>query len=68
MEQVFNHMGHDPKVHKLWYRQTSGTMEWLHVGKLLMIHERNLVEKFKDKDLNEVTFEGNPVARYFTME
>ncbi len=58
MEQLFKHMGHTKEVHKKYYRQTSSSIEMVNIGKLLMIDERNMMAKFRDKDLSEVQLEG----------
>ena len=51
-------MGHDPSVHHNIYQQVSGGLEMVNMGKLLTIHEKNIMSKYKDKSLDDIELEG----------
>ncbi|XP_071121847.1 uncharacterized protein [Mytilus edulis] len=50
------HLGHTKSVHTEHYKQLSGYVERVEIGKLMMIQDMNLVSKFKGKDLHSVNF------------
>jgi len=59
MEQVYTHMGHDPKIHKLWYRQAPKTLETIYIGKLLMMQERDKLNLMREgRSIEDISFEG----------
>ncbi|CAG2245278.1 unnamed protein product [Mytilus edulis] len=56
------HLGHTKSVHTEHYKQLSGYVERVEIGKLMMIQDMNLVSKFKGKDLHSVNFTGNKIT------
>ena len=65
IRSLMKHLGHDEEVHNMIYQQTShGTshgLQLLNVGKLLMLHERNKLSAFMDKDLDTVDINGKSI-------
>ena len=63
--QIYKHMGHTPSIHHNIYQQVVGGLEMVNMGKLLIIHEKNLMSRFKGKSLNSVQLEGKIFPQYF---
>lgn len=58
LEWLCQHLGHKMGIHKEHYRQMIGTVERVHVAKLLMLQDQNLTGKFLGKSLNDVDAAG----------
>ena len=58
VEWVCKHLGHTQDVHKLYYKQTSGAIERIQIGKLMLLQDLNLVGQFRSKRLEDIQFEG----------
>lgn len=55
---VCRHLGHTKDIHQTYYKQTSGAIERIQLGKLMLIQDRNIVAQFQNKSLDEIQFKG----------
>ena len=58
MQWVCDHLGHTLNVHQLHYRAMSGILERVQIAKILLIQDKNLVNKYHGKGLQEIQLEG----------
>ena len=58
MEWLSNHLAHDLKTHRNFYRLHEATISIAKVSRLLQAVEDGKVAKFKDKTLDEIQLEG----------
>ena len=58
LEEVCAHVGHTMDIHKLHYKNTSGFIERVNIGKIMMLQELELVGKFAGKKLEDVDITG----------
>ena len=62
IQHVCEYMGHTFNVHKQHYRNTSGFIERVNIGKLMVLQDLNLVRTFKGKPLDDIQFKGRVIA------
>ncbi|XP_034238300.1 uncharacterized protein LOC117643486 [Thrips palmi] len=55
LDAVADFMGHDIRVHRLFYRLSSDTMQLAKVSKVLLNMEKGQIEKMKGLNLDEIT-------------
>jgi hypothetical protein len=58
MEWLANHMGHDIKIHKDFYRLHDSTIEIAKVSRLLLAIDAGKAAKFKGKGLEDINIDG----------
>lgn len=56
LDWVYRHLGHTQSVHKQHYRSMSGFIERVHIGKILLMQDMNVVKRFVGKRLEDVDF------------
>ncbi|KAJ8034113.1 hypothetical protein HOLleu_20819 [Holothuria leucospilota] len=54
LEQLANHMGHDIKIHREYYRLPQECLMLAKVSKLLLLADKGELHKFKGKSLDEI--------------
>lgn len=59
LKWLCNHMGHTVDIHKNHYRNTSGFVERVNIGKLMLLQDFNAIGSFAGRELKDVTVEGN---------
>lgn len=61
-------MGHTEDIHKLYYQMRSDVIERIEVAKILLIQDYNIVNKYVDKRLSDINFQGILMPFYFYPE
>ena len=59
LEYLCNHMGHDVKVHRHFYRLHDNALEVSKVAKLLLAVDGGQIHHIAGKDLDTITLDGN---------
>lgn len=54
-----NHLSHDVKTHKDFYRQHDACLELTKISKLLLVAERGKLGNFAGKKLADIKLDGN---------
>ena len=63
LEMLAGFLGHDPKIHKEFYRLPEDTLQIAKCGKLLMMMDQDRIGEFAGKSLDEI--ELNNCGKYF---
>ena len=58
LQWICKHLGHTEQIHKSHYQGTSGLIECIEMGKLMLLQEHNLVHRFAGKKFSEIQFDG----------
>lgn len=58
MQWACDHLGHTKTVHLNHYRQLSGYLERVQIGKLVIVHDLNRIGKLKGKTLADKELNG----------
>ncbi|XP_033759137.1 glutamic acid-rich protein-like [Pecten maximus] len=58
LEWLCNHLDHTAQIHKLHYRSTSGFIERVNIGKLMLLQDVNLAGKYAGKRLKDINLAG----------
>ena len=58
MEWLANHLGHNVKIHKDFYRMQSSTLEMAVIGNLLIAVDEGRAHNFRGKNLRDITLQG----------
>ena len=58
LEWLCQHLGHTSDIHKLHYRATSGFIERVNIGKLMLLQDLNLAGKFAGQKLQDIDISG----------
>lgn len=58
LQWACDHLGHTKAVHLNHYRQLSGYLERVQIGKLMIVHDLNLTGKLKGKTLADKELNG----------
>ncbi|XP_069105224.1 uncharacterized protein [Argopecten irradians] len=54
LEWLCTHLGHTASIHKLHYRATSGFIERVNIGKLMLLQDLNLAGKYAGQRLQDI--------------
>ncbi|XP_033737472.1 titin homolog [Pecten maximus] len=54
LEWLCGHLGHTANIHKLHYRATSGFIERVNIGKLMLLQDLNVAGQFAGKRLQDI--------------
>ncbi|XP_033740934.1 uncharacterized protein LOC117327839, partial [Pecten maximus] len=57
LEWLCSHLGHTSEIHKLHYRSTSGFIERVNIGKLMVLQDLNIAGHFKGQRLQDIDIE-----------
>lgn len=58
LEWLCGHLGHTVDIHKSHYRATSGFIERVNIGKLMLLQDLNMAGKFSGQRLQDIDMAG----------
>ena len=58
LEWLCSHLGHTADIHKLHYRATTGFIERVNIGKLMMLQDLNVAGQFAGQRLQDIDIAG----------
>lgn len=59
MGWLAQHLGHDIKTHKTYYRQQEAVIETAKITRLLMAADSGQLHRYKGKKLDDIQLQGN---------
>ena len=62
-----NHLAHDVKTHKKFYRQHDASLELAKISKLLIATEYGTIHTFAGKNLQDINLDGNYITERSIM-
>lgn len=68
LEQLSTFMGHTLKTHCDFYRMSDNLFQTAKVSKLLLLMREGGVERFKNKSLDEINFDLDPISEEYVTE
>ena len=53
------HLAHTAEVHENYYTQMSSSIERVEIAKVMLLQDRNLIGKYRNKNLADIDLQGN---------
>jgi len=58
LDWLCGHLGHTASIHKIHYRATSGFVERVNIGKLMLLQDHNVAAKYAGQRLQDIDMSG----------